>query len=405
MSTGLAQSVQTRLVRHAKTIGVDPNLVLARYATERLLYRLSQSPHVERFVLKGALLLLVWMGETIRPTRDADLLGFGELDVDALARTFAEVVAIPVEPDGLVFDTGSIRVAAIRPEDAYGGQRVTLLARLGQARLRVQVDVGIGDAVTPDPVWLDYPTLLDLPRPRLRAYRPETAIAEKVHAMVVLGSKNSRMRDFFDVHALATRESFDGEVLAGSVASTFSRRRTEIAAEPPIALTAAFAEEEGKRAQWAGFVRKNRLAAAPVHLEAVIEGVADFIGPVLAALARRKTFVAKWQFLAYAMNSRIARWQIEIVLSGGSGLANNIAQQVVKDLVVAQPRQDEQRAIVAFLDRETARIDALVAKVGDAIEHLTELRTALISAAVTGKIDVRAPDDRPEPETRLTGTP
>ena len=193
-----------------------------------------------------------------------------------------------------MFDAGSMRVTAIRPEDAYGGQRVTLLARLGPARLRVQVDVGIGDAVTPEPEWLDYPSLLDLPRPRLRAYRPETAIAEKVHAMVVLGSKNSRMRDFFDVDALAVHRSFEGPVLADAVRATFTRRRTEFSSETPIGLTQAFVEVEGKRAQWTGFVRRSRLTAAPASLEAVVERLAAFIGPLLAALARGESFVAKW---------------------------------------------------------------------------------------------------------------
>jgi hypothetical protein len=295
VSTGLARSVQARLVNHAKALGVDPNLILARYATERLLYRLSRSPHAERFVLKGALLLLVWLGETIRPTRDADLLGFGDLDPDALGRTFAEICCIEVEPDGLTFDSASIRVVAIRPEDVYGGQRVTLLARLGPARLRVQVDVGIGDVVIPEPEWLDYPSLLDLPRPRLRAYLPETAIAEKVHAMVVLGSRNSRMRDFFDVHALAMRGSFDGERLSSALLATFERRRTPIPAEPPIALTAAFAEIEGKRAQWAGFVRRNRVVAAPVDLASVIADIVGFVGPVLVAAERGETFTESWE--------------------------------------------------------------------------------------------------------------
>jgi predicted nucleotidyltransferase component of viral defense system len=294
VSTGLARSVQTRLVRHAKQLGVDPNLVLARYATERLLYRLSCSSYAERFVLKGALLLLVWLGETIRPTRDADLLGYGDLDADALARTMAEICAVEVEPDGLVFDTDSIRVTAIRPEDVYGGQRVTFVARLGPARLRVQVDVGVGDAVFPEPEWLDYPSLLDLPRPHLRAYRPETAIAEKVHAMVTLGSKNSRMRDFFDVHALAMHEPFDGARLTGALRATFARRRTAITVEAPIALTTAFVELEGKRAQWAGFVRRNRLASAPPDLASVIGGIAGFVGPVLAAARDGQAFIASW---------------------------------------------------------------------------------------------------------------
>lgn len=294
MSPGLAQSVQTRLVAHARTLGVDPNLVLARYATERLLYRLSRSRHADRFVLKGALLLLVWLGEAIRPTRDADLLGFGDTSDDELEATFAEICGIEVEPDGIAFDVSSIRVAAIRPEDNYGGQRVTLLGRLGPARLRVQVDVGVGDAVSPEPEWLEYPSLLDLPRPRLRAYRPETAIAEKVHAMVALGAKNSRMRDFFDVHALAMRESFDGDVLTTSLRATFERRRTEIPAALPFALTPGFAGVEGKRAQWSGFMRRIRSSAAPEELEDAVGVIAAFVGPALAAAADDRRCPFRW---------------------------------------------------------------------------------------------------------------
>ena len=275
-------------------MGVDPNSVLARYAMERWLYRLSRSPHAERFVLKGGLLLLAWLGETLRPTRDVDLLGYGDLDADALAATIAGICAVEVEPDGLTFNADSIRVVAIRAEDPYGGQRVTLLARLGPARLRVQIDVGIGDAVTPEPEWLEYPSLLDLPRPRLRAYRPETAIAEKVHAMVVLGSKNSRMRDFFDIHALATHQSFDGMILAGALRTTFDRRRTQIPRATPLALTPAFADEEGKRAQWAGFLRRSGLTADVDDLESVIDVIAAFVGPVLAATSRSERFSGEW---------------------------------------------------------------------------------------------------------------
>jgi predicted nucleotidyltransferase component of viral defense system len=293
VTSGLARSVLTRLVRHAKTFGADPNLVLARYAAERLLYRLSRSPYADRFVLKGALLLLVWLGEMIRPTRDADLLGFGDLDAGSLARTFAEICAVAVEPDALDFDVDSIRIVPIRPEDAYGGQRVTLVAYLGSARLRVQVDIGIGDAVVPEPEWIEYPTLLDMPGPRLRAYRPETAVAEKVHAMVVLGSKNSRMRDFFDLHALSSRRSFDGERLAGAIVSTFARRTTAIPSETPIALTPAFAALEGKSAQWNGFLRRSRLEKAPA-LQEVIVMAGAFVGPVLEALERGEAFTRMW---------------------------------------------------------------------------------------------------------------
>ena len=225
-SDGLPRSVQTRLIQHAKYLGVDPNLILTRYAVERLLYRLSQSEHADRFVLKGAMLLLVWLGESLRPTRDADLLGFGDLSDDDLAQVFREFCNLEVEPDAMVYLADTITVAAIRPEDAYGGRRVTLSSRLGNARLKVQIDVGIGDAITPSPNWLNYPSLLDFPQPRLRVYTPETVVAEKFHAMVLLGIRNSRMRDFFDVFALARGMNFEIDALAEAIRATFDRRRT-----------------------------------------------------------------------------------------------------------------------------------------------------------------------------------
>lgn len=189
---GLARSVQVRLARHAKAIGVDPNLVLTRYGAERFLYRLSRSRHAERFVLKGALLLLAWLGETLRPTRDVDLLGFGELTDGELLAILREVCGVAVDPDAVTFDAASAKVAPIREDDAYGRRRVTVRGRIGTARVAVQVDIGIGDAVTPAPEWLEYPSFLDFPSPRLLAYPRETVLAEKLHAMVLLGVRNSR---------------------------------------------------------------------------------------------------------------------------------------------------------------------------------------------------------------------
>jgi nucleotidyltransferase AbiEii toxin of type IV toxin-antitoxin system len=293
-TTGLARSVQVRLGRHARTIDADLNLVLARYGTERFLYRLSRSPYAERFVLKGALLLLVWLGETFRPTRDADLLGFGDMSGQSVAEMFRECCALEVEPDGLVFDPGSVSVGAIRAEDIYGGQRAIMRARLGSARIKVQADVGIGDAVEPPAEWLDYPSLLDLPRPRLRAYRPETVVAEKLHTMVALGAINSRMRDFFDVHALAARESFDGARLVRALRATFERRRTAIPQDLPLALTPAFAQVDGKRVQWAAFLAKNRVTAAPKDLAVTVAEIATFALPVMRAANRTESFGARW---------------------------------------------------------------------------------------------------------------
>ncbi|MBI2212140.1 MAG: nucleotidyl transferase AbiEii/AbiGii toxin family protein [Acidobacteria bacterium] len=289
--TPLEHSIQARLARVAKELRVDPNLILSRYAAERLLYRLARSRHAERFVLKGAMLLVVWLGDVARPTRDVDLLGIGDMSDEAIAATFAEIAALEVEPDGVTFDPASIGVARIREEDAYGGRRVTLRGLLGRARLHVQIDIGIGDVVYPEPEAIDYPSLLDLPRPRLNAYRPETSIAEKLHAMVALGAKNSRMRDFFDIRTLAEKERFDGVRLATAIRRTFDRRATAVPARP-LALTPAFAQIEGKEAQWSGFLRRYRLPAE--DFSRVIKQVSSFLGPVVVALAADEPFTRIW---------------------------------------------------------------------------------------------------------------
>lgn len=216
---GLARSVQAKLSRHAKEIAADPNLVLTRYAVERFLYRLARSKHADRFVLKGALLMLAWLGDAFRPTRDADLLGFGDVSDESLVEIFTEVCTVKVEPDAMTFLSETVRVEPIRFEDSYGGRRVTLAAVMGAARLRVQVDVGIGDAVVPPPEWLEYPSLLDMPRPRLRAYTPGTVIAEKLHAIVTLGMRNSRMKDYFDLYSLAREEPLPASTLAKAISA------------------------------------------------------------------------------------------------------------------------------------------------------------------------------------------
>ena len=294
-SPGLVQSVHDRLVRLAHQRDFEPNLVFSRFAAERLLYRLSASRHVDRFVLKGAFLLVVWLGEAVRPTRDVDLLGFGNLPAEALREIFREICSLEVEPDGLVFPETELRIAPIRRGDAFGGQRLVLWALLGRARFRVQIDVAVGTMVTPPPEWVTYPTLLDLPSPRLRAYRPETSIAEKLHAMVDHGAQNSRLRDYFDLVTLARRERFDGRVLVDALRDTFQSRDTRIPAGLPLGLTRAFAEIEGKRAQWRSFLTRSRLPVDWAELETVIDEVAEFLGPVLTAASRESTLAAVWR--------------------------------------------------------------------------------------------------------------
>jgi predicted nucleotidyltransferase component of viral defense system len=280
---GLAQSVQVRLVRHAKEIGADPNLVLTRYGVERFFYRLSRSRHAERFVLKGALLLLVWLGENLRPTRDADLLGFGDLSDGELLAIFREVCEVAVEPDAVTFDGGSVKLEPIREADAYGGRRIVLQSRIGPARLSIQVDVGIGDAITPAPQWLEYPSLLGFPSARLKAYPRETVVAEKLHAMVLFGARNSRMKDYFDVHALLREGKLDQSLISRAIAATFDRRRTALPQELPVGLSETFSADPQHQARWQGFLAKNHLQGPTLP-----EIVTEMREPLVAAIERAR---------------------------------------------------------------------------------------------------------------------
>ncbi len=248
----VAASIRQRLLNEARTTGRPFNEILQYFAMERFLYRLSKSPHGEKFVLKGALMLATWGVSLTRPTKDIDLLGRVSNDIESIVGLVKEVCRQEVQPDGLVFDSTSVQGEQIAEEAEYEGVRVRFQGNLGTARVSMQIDVGFGDAVVPGPVTTDYPTILDLPTPRIRGYTRESVIAEKFHTMVRRGLLNSRMRDFFDVWTLSRQFDFDGGVLAAAVRETFARRDLEVAARP-VALTKEFAEDTAKASQWQGF--------------------------------------------------------------------------------------------------------------------------------------------------------
>ena len=275
MTTGRAASVQARLLTRAKTRGEDFSLVLSRYAVERFLYRLSISPARDHYWLKGALLFDLWFDVPHRPTRDADFLGFGPADAETLARAVRDICGIAAD-DGMAFDPASIKIEEIREQAGYGGLRVRLVGLLGKARCSVQLDVGYGDAVTPGPDEIVYPTLLDdQPAPRLRAYPRATVVAEKLEAMVSLGMANTRMKDYFDVRALAREGTLDARLLGDAIAATFGRRGTALPTGVPLGLSEEFARDPTKLNQWKAFLRKNQLDAPA--LEEVIAEVRDFL--------------------------------------------------------------------------------------------------------------------------------
>lgn len=279
-----AASVRARLLSIAKSQGVDFNQVLVRFALERMLYRLTQTTHADRFLLKGALLFTLWYDMPHRATRDADLLGFGASDLDSVARTFQDIAAVSVD-DGITFDPASVTVEDIRKEAGYGGVRVVIAGVLAKARCKTQIDVGFGDAVTPAPVDAVYPVLLsDLPAPQLRAYPVYTVVAEKLHAIALLGMANTRLKDYFDLSVLLQREALDLALLARALRATFERRGTTVPDELPIGLTEVFAHDSSRQSLWLSFLKKNALPVEP--LPAVLDRVRTALEPALAATRR-----------------------------------------------------------------------------------------------------------------------
>ena len=274
-------SARDRLLARARKDGDDFQRVLVRYAIERLLYRLSMSPHARDFVLKGATLFAVWFGRPHRATKDLDLLGRGEPDVDRLLGLFREVASIPCPEDGMEFDGAAIVGAPIRKEALYTGVRLTIPATLAGARIKVQVDVGLGDAAVPPPEEVEIRSLLDLPAPRLRAYAKETVVAEKLEALILLGLATSRMKDLYDLDLLRRSFPFD-DGLVEAVRATFSRRGTSIPEGVPIGLQDEFADDGVKQMQWRAFLRKAG-AEPDRRLAEVVEGLRVWLWPVLQA--------------------------------------------------------------------------------------------------------------------------
>ncbi|HET6426941.1 MAG TPA: nucleotidyl transferase AbiEii/AbiGii toxin family protein [Phycisphaerae bacterium] len=291
--TNSPASVRQRLLNLSRQRNEDFQLVLIRYAAERLLYRLGQSSYANDFVLKGAMLFSLWADVPHRATLDLDLAGFGDDDMSRVLGVFREVCELAVEPDGLVFDTSGMTAEQIRDEQQYGGVRLKITTTLGTARIPVRIDIGFGDAITPDSQRLDYPAMLDLPGPRLWTYPKETVLAEKLQIMTTLGIGNSRMKDFFDLWVLIQDSSFDGRIVAAAIKATFERRGTPTPITCPMALGPEFTANASKQAQWRGFLNRGRLGRECPALDDTTRALATFFEPVLNGMAGTG-FDARW---------------------------------------------------------------------------------------------------------------
>jgi predicted nucleotidyltransferase component of viral defense system len=293
--SNLGASVRQRLLNLAKERGEDFDLVLTRFALERLLYRISVSEHAGKFILKGAMLVAVWLPDAFRATRDLDLLGAGDASPAGAEAVFKDICRTRVEPDGVEFDASSVHAELIREDQQYLGTRVKLEARIAGAVIHLQVDVGYGDAVVPPPTTIDFPQILEFTQPHIRAYSRYTVVAEKLQAAVELGLANSRLKDFFDLYVLSSQLDFDGPGLVASIRATFDRREVAIPHGPPVALTAHFSEDAGKLAQWKGFLRRSRVRVQAPALPAVIESVAQFALEPLEAARLGRDFRKTWR--------------------------------------------------------------------------------------------------------------
>ncbi len=290
----LAASVLARLLNRARETGDDHQTLLTSYCLERFLYRLSVSDYRDRFVLKGAMLLRLWSDRPYRATRDLDLLRRGDGAVDAIRDDLRAILATPVPSDGVIFDARRIEIEPIRAEDEYAGTRATMLARCGQARVPLQIDMGLGDSVWPVPWTCTYPVLLDFPAPEMFAYPREAVVAEKFEAMVVLGDRNSRIKDFFDIHHLANRFEFDRVTLTEAVRRTFARRRTPVPAEDPIGLTSVYWENPSRPAQVSAFARRAGIDVPEKPAEAFLQLLHAFLSPVLEDLRNGQKREGNW---------------------------------------------------------------------------------------------------------------
>ena len=288
-------SVRQRLLNYARDRRIGFQAVLDRFVAERFLYRLSASGEVERFVLKGAALFRIWDGEEARPTRDIDFLDIRSEGRAPIHDALETICQVPCPEDGVVFDPATIRLAHIRGVQADGAVRARIMGHLDRTRLPLQIDIGVGDLITPEPEEWEYPTLLDLPAPRLWTYPRETVVAEKLHAMVQHDTVNTRVKDLWDIASLARRFQFDGEVLRTAITETFRRRGVSLAGESVVALLPAYYKDPVRRRLWEDFRRgMSEDADGPARLVDAGDELREFLRPVCGSLIEERPFTEAW---------------------------------------------------------------------------------------------------------------
>ncbi len=271
--TNFGASNFRKLLYQAKTNNLDFNTLLKRYLQERFLYRLSKSAYKDNFILKGGLLLVTVDMPSSRPTMDIDLLT-QKLSSNKIKDAFKDILSIEY-PDGITFDAASIQSEAITKEGAYHGTRLKFKAYFNGSKNDMSIDLGLGDVVT-NPRTITFPTILKEDAPVLTAYSLETIVAEKLEAMAKLLHSNSRMKDFYDVYTILHSHILADETLIQAVKSTFENRQTPLEKLQAV-LEPNFYNLEIKQAQWAAFLKKNKIVKVPADFNLVMTGIAEML--------------------------------------------------------------------------------------------------------------------------------
>jgi len=276
-------SLQDKLRTFAKSAGKDFQLILTRYFQERLLFRLSKSKYRDDFCLKGGALLYALERETSRPTLDIDLLSLKiRLDKERFAEIFREVLHLAYPEDGVQFETNSISVAEIMEQRKYAGLQIKVPVSLGTMRQLLKIDIAFGDIVTPEPNYMTYPTLLEMDAPVIKAYSPETIIAETFEAMIDLAESNSRMKDFYDIYQLLSKKRYEPQTLKLAIAQTFKNRGTVLRQKHPV-FEPSFANDQARNKLWEGFLSRSKLSES-IPFPEVLRYVREHLQPIYEAL-------------------------------------------------------------------------------------------------------------------------
>lgn len=293
--TNIQASIRARLQNKAKEANQAFAEVLQYYGMERFLYRFSRSKYADKFILKGALMFTVWQVPERRTTLDIDFSARYDNQIMTIEEIIKDVCGVEVIPDGLIFDSKTVKGIKIKEDADYEGVRVKFLGFLERARIPMQIDMAFGDVIYPKPKSIDYPVILDLPKPHLKGYPAESVVSEKFETTVKLGLLNSRMKDFYDIWLMMRQFNFDGADLTEALKKTFKHRKTPLPENRPLFAEEIYDEKSDRQTLWKAFLKKGDVKHAPEKLATTAKEIERFLIKPLGAINKGLPFNEAWK--------------------------------------------------------------------------------------------------------------